>query len=204
MTPKQLRTYEFIKNFIKNEGIAPTVSEIAEGTATHSRSSIQRHLQALSDQGLIMITPGKRRNISLTEMAANDSASELSLPIMGKIAAGAPLEAITDDNNFNIANVLLGDDRYILQVYGDSMSGDYICDGDYAICEKANRVKDHDIAVVLIDNSEVTLKRLTYNLDGTVTLVPSNPHYSAMTYNAERIEVQGLFLHLLRVGQVHR
>lgn len=204
MTPKQQRTFEFIKGFIQDHGYAPTISEIIEGTATHSRSSIQRHLQALTEQGLIVLTPGKRRNIHLTELATDESANDCCLPIMGKIAAGAPLEAIADDNQFNIANVLLGEDRYILQVYGDSMSGDYICDGDYAICEKANRIHGNEIAVVLIDNAEVSLKRLAFNGDDTVTLLPSNPHYSAMTYQADRIQVQGVFLHLLRIGRTRR
>ena len=203
MTPKQQQTFEFIKSFIENQGYAPTISEIAEGIATHSRSSIQRHLQALNEEGLITVTPGKRRNIDLADMTMA-SANDFCLPIMGKIAAGTPLEAISDNQTFNIAKLLLGQDRYILQVYGDSMSGDYICDGDYAICEKANQIKDTQIAVVLIDNSEVSLKRLSYNDDGTVSLLPSNPHYSVMTYHAERVAIQGVFLHLLRIGHTVR
>jgi len=103
--------------------------------------------------------------------------------------------------SLNISDHLLKDNRFVLEVKGDSMQGDDICDGDYIICEPRSNINKDDIAVVLIDSVETTLKRIQYNQDRTVTLFASNPSYSPpMLYNNERVTIQGVYIGLLRLN----
>jgi repressor LexA len=121
--------------------------------------------------------------------------------LIGRIAAGQPLEAISTPEVVNITQLLLGADRYLLEVKGYSMIGDNICDGDLVVCQQCDVVAEGAIAVVLIDDESATLKRVHYDEPrGTITLIPSNPTLLPVEYKAERITIQGLYLGLLRLG----
>ena len=122
------------------------------------------------------------------------------LPLIGKIAAGQPIEAIETHESINLNTMFIGKNRYLLRVSGDSMIGDNICDGDYIICEQCDTARDGIIVVALIDQQEATLKRIFRNENGTVTLVPSNPELSPMVYPADRVTIQGSFIGLFRVA----
>lgn len=193
LTPKQLQTYEFVKAYIADHGYAPTEAEIAAGIGIRSRGVAHRYVKALYDAKLLEIEPNRRRNIKLTQD------SRYALPVIGRIAAGSPIQAIELQQQFDF-QAFLGPDRFILQVEGDSMLGDNIVDGDYIVCEKASVASRHDIVVALIDGQEATLKRVTPNTDGTVTLLPSNPKISPMTYRADQVMIQGRYLGLLRLS----
>jgi len=192
-TPKQIAAYEFIADYIKQHDHAPTVATIAAGLGLRSRGSTYRLLKELAQANWIRLHPGKRHNIELCKD------TKLGLPIVGKIAAGSPIEILADDQFLNIERDVLGDERFLLRVDGNSMLGDNICDGDYIICERKTNVLAGRIAVILIDNQETTLKRVRYNADGSVTLLPSNPEYLPQTFGKERVSVQGLYVGLLRL-----
>lgn len=195
LTRKQQQTYQFIRDYITREGMAPTEAEIALGIGIQSRGVVHRYVKALEAAGLIELIANKRRNIRL--IAEEEDSAEL--PIIGRIAAGLPIEAMQDYRSVNLASTLLGPNRFILEVKGDSMIGDNICDGDYIICESRSTANPSDIAVVLIAGEEASLKRVQKNSDGTVTLLPSNPHYSPMVYPAAEIQIQGIYIGLLRL-----
>lgn len=198
LTESQQNTYEYIKKYIHTEGIAPTTAEITLGLGLRSRSAVHRNLQAISDAGLIELLPNRKRNIRLLEVE-NDNL----LPLVGRIAAGKPIEAIENPEPIDVNQIIAGQERYILEVKGDSMIGDNICDGDYVICEHAKTVKPGQIAVCLINNEEATLKRVFVNkTEGTITLVPSNPNMKPMDYPANQIQIQGIYLGLLRLNQL--
>lgn len=199
LTAKQHQTYEYICLYIKDHGYAPTEAEIAAGIGITSRGVVHRYVCALADSGLIRIMPNRRRNIELVS-PQNDDDEGLTLPILGKIAAGHPLETIASDKVLNISSALLGPERFILEVKGDSMLGDNICDGDYIICERRSKTQKNDIVVALIDQQEATLKRIQVHEDDSVTLHPSNPHHQPQHYGAERVEIQGVYLGLLRLN----
>ena len=198
LTEAQHRTLNFIKAYMASEGFAPTIAEIAQGIGIKSRSTVHRHLQGIEQAGLIQIIPNKRRNIALVSERSL-SANDTSLSIVGKIAAGKPIEAVPDDQALDIAALFLGANRYLLEVEGDSMIGDNICDGDLVVCEHAETAPTGSIVVALVDHSEATLKRIVRNADQTVTLLPSNPALKPMTYAADRVIVQGIFIGLLRI-----
>jgi repressor LexA len=122
------------------------------------------------------------------------------LPLLGCIAAGEPIDALPFNEAVNIAKSVLGKDRYLLAVKGNSMIGDNICDGDLVVCQQCDTVPEGAIAVVLVDDDSATLKRVHYDLErGTITLIPSNPALLPIEYKAERITIQGLYIGLLRL-----
>ncbi len=200
LTEAQHRTLTFITTFIAETGYAPTIAEIAAGIGIKSRSTVHRHLQGIEQAGRIRIIPNKRRNIELVSLHAG-SVNDASLPIIGKIAAGSPIEAVVDNEEIDLAALFLGPKRYVLRVDGNSMIGDSICDGDFVVCEHADVARNGEIIVALIDQEEATLKRIYYNDDKTITLMPSNPSLKPMVYEGERVGVQGIYIGLLRMGR---
>ena len=192
VTEKQYQTFTFIKRYIQDNGYAPTTAEIAMGIGIQSRGVVHRYLQALQTLGMIRLVPGKRRNITIT--------GTNTLPLIGKIAAGMPIEAINNAEEIDILSMFIGDGRYALEVKGDSMIDEGIFDGDIVVCQKANTASPTDIVVALVDNENATLKRLKNNQDGTITLIPANESHQPQTYAAERVAIQGIYVGLLRVS----
>jgi len=198
MTFKQKQVYDFIVDYIKRNKISPTSSEIAQGIGIRSRGVIHRYVSALQAKGFLELIPNRRRNIRL--VTSNKSTYGMALPILGSIAAGAPLEAISEDQYFDFSQNIFSDNCFLLKVHGDSMIGDNICDGDLIICEKNSSVNNNDIVIALVDHSEVTLKRYRKNTNGTVTLIASNPEVRPLTLEADRVSIQGRYLGLVRLS----
>lgn len=197
VTRRQQDTLRVIKNYIEENEIAPTVSEIAEGLNISSKGVVHRNLKALEDANLIHLIPGCKRNIVLVDQPISGGGE---IPLLGKIAAGQPVEAINNPETVDL-NVLTGPDRYALRVCGSSMIEEGIFDGDLVICEHRNTARNGEIVVALIDNECVTLKRFQRNKDNTVTLIPANKDYLPMTYPANRVAIQGVFVGLVRFHQ---
>lgn len=197
LTLGQRRTYEFIKQFLDEHEYAPTAAEIAAGTGIKSRGVVHRYLKALAAAGKIHLTPKRHRNISLINEVVT---GWKSLPLMGSIAAGRPIEAIADADPVDISKVFLGDQRYALKVRGDSMVDEGIFDGDIVVCEQADQATNGQIVVAIIDNEEATLKRLEKRYDGKVVLHPANERLEPMIYDASRVTIQGIYVGLLRTN----
>jgi repressor LexA len=198
LTPKLQQTFHFIQDYVKKNSYAPTCSEIASGIGIKSRGVVHRYVSVLADEGLIRIVPGHRRNIELIGPEDIKSANDV-LPILGDIAAGQPISAIENQEMFSFSENLVRDNRFILNVKGDSMIGDNICDGDYVICERGNVASKGKIVVVLVENQDASLKRIKTNDNGTVALIPSNPDMKAIIYPADQVAVQGIYVGLIRM-----
>ncbi len=127
-----------------------------------------------------------------------DNGGEFLIPLLGRIAAGQPIEAIEDANYLDLAAFFIGPDRYALRVSGESMIDVGILDGDTVILRKQNTAKTGDIVVALIDEQEATLKRLGNTRDGTVELIPENESMATMRYSAARVSFQGVLVGQLR------
>ncbi len=194
LSPRQQQAYRFIQKYTLRHGHAPLLSEIAAGLGIRSKGVVHRYLQALAREGLIELQPGRHRGIQLL----TTDLSELRLPLLGRIAAGLPIEAIPDLDEINLADFFTGPDRFVLRVDGDSMIEAGILSGDMVIVEKRDWAKDHEIVVALIDNEEATLKRLRNNHDGSVTLIPANSAMPPMVYSAERVRIQGVVVGQMR------
>ena len=190
LSDRQRQIYQFLREHIRRHGVAPKLREIGEHVGINSRGTVHRHIKALEQAGLIRIDPDRVRGIELTEEGESDS----GLPLLGKIAAGCPIEAIAGQERIDLGGFFMGDGRYVLRVQGDSMMDDGILDGDMVVVKAAETANDGEIVVALVDQQEATLKRIYRNNDGTVTLQPANSTMSPMRYQGERVAIQGVIV----------
>lgn len=199
MTPRMKQTLDFIKSYFEEQGYAPTVAEIAKALGLKSTGVTHRYIKSLVEIGAITLLPGKKRNIMLNEKpTVNDE--QFTLPLLGKIAAGQPIEAIPGIETIDLARTLLGDDRYVLKISGDSMIEEGIFDGDLVVCVHTNHAQNGDIVVALVDNESATLKRYFRPNQNTIVLQPANANHAAMEFEAQRINIQGIMIGLLRIA----
>ena len=193
-SPRQQQALHFIQGYSLRHGRAPLLTEIAAALGIRSKGVVHRYLQALAREGLVERVPGRHRGIRLPA----EGLSGMRLPVLGRIAAGLPIQAIPDLDEINLADFFTGPDRFILRVDGDSMIEAGILHGDMVIVEQRDTARDGDIVVALIDGDEATLKRLRRNGDGSVTLIPANAALPPMIYSAARVRVQGVVVGQMR------
>ncbi|MCF6282914.1 MAG: transcriptional repressor LexA [Candidatus Polarisedimenticolaceae bacterium] len=194
LTPSQHKTLNFIQQFIAHHTHAPSLTEIAEGIGIQSKGVAHRYVKALAEEGLLFLHPGRKRGIELVNPASD---KRLTIPLLGKIAAGHPIEAISGQDMLDLST-LYGPNRYALRVTGDSMIDGGIMDGDTVIIEPREMANDGEIVVALIDGEDVTLKRLKYRQDGNLALIAENSTMPPMIYAAERVKIQGIVVGQLR------
>lgn len=199
---KERYVLEFLAQFQKQYGYSPTLAEIATATGHKSVSTVHSFIKSLVDKGYIQKVDGNTRVLKIIDekvkhslMGSNPS---ITLPIMGYIAAGKPLEPHSDpDATFQVsANMISGKKTaYILQVKGSSMIEDGIFDGDYVVIEKTEEVVNGDIVVALVDNNLATLKRF-YKENGKVALKPANSQMDPIYPNS--LIIQGKAVGIIR------
>ena len=197
LTERQQATYQFIHDYHLRRGCAPKLTEIADGIGIRSKGVVHRYLKAIAEEGLIELLPGQHRGIRMTGYPESPAMGS-TLPLVGKIAAGQPIEAIPDHNMFDLSAFFLGPNRFVLKIQGDSMIDAGILEGDMVVVEQRDSIKNGDIVVALIDKDEATLKYLQKNKDGTVTLLPANQTMQPMNYSADRIQIQGVVVGQMR------
>ncbi len=196
MTRGQQKVYTFIKHYIEQHHYAPSLAEIAKGIGIgeRSKSLISRYVHALADANLIELAAGQYRQIRL-------KVEKALIPLVGCIAAGQPIEAISTLDQVDVISMLQEKAQcspYALRVKGDSMIEAGIFDGDIVVCEPRSHAYNGEIVVALIEEQEATLKRIQYTENNTITLLPANAALSPMVYPASQVRVQGVYLGLLR------
>ena len=196
---RQKQILGFIKQYIQSNGTAPTLKQIAESIGVSSLATVHEHLQALEAKGLITRKAGKMRSIDLAQSNINLGQPEgFDAPILGFIAAGAPIEPYTDPNaTMNIpAAFVSGKKRtYVLQVRGESMIEDGIMDGDHVIIEQAEAANNGEIVVALLDNGMATLKRF-FRETTRIRLEPANAKMQPIF--VKNVRIQGKVVGLVR------
>jgi repressor LexA len=192
LSPRLQDTYRFVSGYILRHGRAPLLREIAKALRITSRGVVHRYLRVLEEEQLIKLVPG-HRGIQLA-----DHVPAGTLPLLGRIAAGQPIEAIPDHDEVNLLDFFMGPNRFVLKVQGSSMIDAGILDGDMVVVEKRSRADNGEIVIALIDHEEATLKRIRHNKDGTLTLIPANPNLKPLDYAAERIIIQGVVVGQMR------
>ena len=206
LTFQQDKLLKFIIDYQKKNNVTPSFDEMKDGLDLKSKSGIHRIVSALEERGYIKKLNNRARAIEIiknvnlidTENGKNKN-SIISIPILGKIAAGLPIEAISDNTNYiELPETLLKKGEYfILNVEGDSMIEAGIFDGDQVVIRKANNANNGEIVVALIDNNEATLKRI-FKRGQQVALQPENSNYKTVIYGPDRIQIQGVLKHLIR------
>ena len=203
LTHQQEKLLQFINNFQIKSNVTPSFDEMKDGLGLRSKSGIHRILSALEERGYIKKLNNRARAIEVLKFPNNKTKysnnNSITIPILGKIAAGHPIEAITDNTNYiDIPQSLLGKGEYfLLEVEGDSMINAGIFDGDQVIIEKRNDAKNGEIVVALIDNNEATLKRI-YKRGQQLALQPENPAFKTVIYGPDRVQIQGILKQLFR------
>jgi repressor LexA len=197
LTDRQLATLDFIRQYIARHGRSPKLVEVADGIGIQSRGVAHRYVQALVDAGLLEHHAGRHRGLRIVEDEV-PPASPLELPLAGRIAAGLPIEAIEGHDRINLADFLLGEGRFVLRVKGDSMMDAGILDGDLVVIQSQPTARNGEIAVVILDREEATLKYFFRERDGSIRLDPANSSLSPMRYSAERVEIRGIVVAQLR------
>lgn len=196
LTPRQREIYDYL--VAHSEEPPPTLDALAQALGMQSRGSLHRHIQALVDSGLVEPMNGKKRGIRLRESADEPKSSTDELPLLGRIAAGAPIEALPQPEGFEVPPQLHRDKpAYVLQVVGDSMMEDGILDGDWVVVEERDNAENGELVVALIDGEETTLKRIE-QLPGEVVLHPANAAHSPQHYHPEQVRVQGVVVSQMR------
>ncbi len=195
LTKRQREIFDFICDFVDENRYSPSLEEIGEHFGLTSVATVHKHVQNLVEKGLLRKTWNRSRSIEIVE-AAPESACEI--PLLGTVAAGMPIEAVSTPDSISVPQDLVGSrECFALGVRGDSMIDDHIVDGDVVVLESRKTPSDGETVVALIDREEATLKRF-YADGGKVRLVPANAALDPLEYPAERVEVQGVVIGLLR------
>lgn len=195
---RQAQILDFIKQHIQSKGSAPTLREIADAIGVSSLATVHEHLQALVTKGLIKRKGGKVRSIEVKDVELNFNPQGISVPILGFIAAGAPIEPYTDPNaTMSIPPNFYSQKKrvYVLQVRGESMIEEQIRDGDYVVVEQEETANNGDIVVALLDNGMATLKRF-FREATRVRLEPANAKMSPIF--VKNVRIQGKVVGLVR------
>src|SRR5439155_8595223 len=178
ITRRQRQVYDYISDFVQRNGYSPSFEEIGEGMGLSSLATVHKHISNLEKKGLLTRDYNRSRSIDLVPpkgklkqaMAVNTT---MVLPLVGRIAAGQPIEAVQSNETISLADFVRSKEVFVLEVRGDSMQDEAILDGDYVLVEKARTAHNGDIAVALVDSSDATLKRV-YEEGDNIRLQPSN------------------------------
>ena len=202
LTKKQSKLYNFLKDKIKKTNVSPSFEEMKIAMGLKSKSGIQRLINGLIERGFIEKKDNKKRAINIVNNSVLKKNNDLviNLPLLGSVAAGNPIEAIENsDENIQIPLHLISANKknYVLKVEGDSMVNKGIVDGDKAIIEYCNDAENGDIVVALINDNEVTLKKLKKDKD-KIYLIPANDNYKIQSFNSDEIKIQGKLKGIIR------
>ena len=219
LTNKQHDLLHFIDNQLKSMGVSPSFDEMKNALGLKSKSGIHRLIKGLEERGFIRRLPRRARALEVIKLPStlnlskkqkrafkpnvidgglvlnsltNENKQLSQIPFYGKIAAGLPLEAVRDENNtINIPTSMLGRGKYYaLEVQGDSMINAGIYDGDTAVIERNKTADNGKIVVALVDDQEVTLKRLRCRGE-SIALEPENEQHETQIYGPGRVQIQG-------------
>src|SRR6478672_6660209 len=200
-TQRQKEILDYITRFLERHGYVPSYAQIARQFGVKSRATSAKHIAALERRGLL-VREHEDGSFALNVKVEDKSSDSLcEVKLLGRVAAGAPLEVVDYEERIPVPRFLLGrvrpDRVYALRVKGDSMIDEHICDGDIALIENRTEARDGEIVVALIDQARATLKRL-FRFGEEVELRPANSQLDPLRVHASRVEIQGIFRGLMR------
>ena len=218
LTRKQLELLEFIQKRMMKDGVPPSFDEMKDALDLRSKSGIHRLITALEERGFIRRLAHRARAIEIVKLpealekklgapvgseggfAPQEAVHAMELPVMGRIAAGVPIEAISEvSHHVAVPGSMLGGrgEHYALEVKGDSMIEAGINDGDIVVIREQGSAENGDIVVALVEGHEATLKRF-YRRNGMIALEAANPAYETRLLRDDQVRVQGRLVGLIR------
>jgi repressor LexA len=208
LTKRQKEFLEFLATFLEKRGYSPSYEEIAEGLNLASLATVHKHITSLESKSYLKRGFNQSRSLEISPRYYEEQRQHrqmmpqaplsMEMPLLGRIAAGAPVEAIQGQETLNFADFTGDPNTYALQVRGESMIEDHICDGDYVLVERATEARDGDIVVALVDGMETTLKRFYLDAGDRVRLQPANSSMRPIYVPKDSVAIQGKVLAVLR------
>jgi repressor LexA len=199
LTRRQRQVYDFIAEFVARNGYSPSFEEIGDALGLSSLATVHKHISNLEQKGILKRDYNRSRSIDLLPLRsrAKSASAELELPLVGRIAAGKPIEQLETPATISLADFTRSRDVFVLQVTGESMQDEHIVDGDYVLVEKTSTARDGEIVVALVGSAETTLKRI-FREGKQVRLQPSNAAMQPIMVSASQVQVQGRVIGVLR------
>jgi repressor LexA len=211
LTKRQRQVYDYIAEFVQRQGYSPSFEEIGTGLGLSSLATVHKHISNLERKGLLRRDYNRSRSLDIlaprgrmkTAMQAAAAAAGMaqagsaSLPLVGRIAAGQPVETLENPESISLADITGSRDVFVLEVRGDSMQDEHIVSGDYVLVEKMKTARNGEIVVALVDNNETTLKRF-YKEGDKILLQPANSKMQPIVLPAASVQVQGRVIGILR------
>ncbi len=196
LTRRQREVYDFIRSFVADRGYSPSLEEIGAHFNLSSVATVHKHVQHLVDKRYLRKAWNRSRSVEPMEEPTRGT---VTLPLLGIVAAGAPIEAIEVAESFDVPQDLVTNrgESYVLRVRGESMIEEQIRDGDYVVVESRSQARDGETVVALIRGTEATLKKF-YLRGDRVCLKPANSTMEPIDVPAEDVEIQGVVKGLVR------
>ena len=220
LTRRQKQVLDFLRTFINRKGYSPSFEEIGEAIGVSSLATVHKHMETLERKGFIKRGYNRSRSVDVVAVpdrtpfrktaarvragigGARDPqplpASQTDLPLLGYIAAGRPVEAVSEPESISLADVVGSKDVYVLRVKGNSMIDDHILDGDYVLVEGRETADNGEIVVALTDGTDATLKRFFRESGGRIRLQPANAQMEPMMFSERDVKIQGRVIGILR------
>jgi repressor LexA len=197
LTRRQREILDFITGFIEDKGYSPTLQEIGRAFRLSSVATVHKHVTNLVEKGYVR--RGWNQNRSLEPVGpVSPGGDALELPLLGRVAAGSPIEAVEEPETIAVPSFLTGrGPSFVLKVRGDSMIEEAIRDGDYVVVEQREQARDGETVVALLRGEEVTLKKI-FHEGPSVRLQPANPALEPLTVDAGEVQVRGVVVGVLR------
>jgi repressor LexA len=197
LTRRQKEILDFLERHIEKRGYAPTIEEIGEHFGLSSLATVHKHLTNLQEKGVIKRAWNRSRALELVPSEVKVQAIEL--PLLGRVAAGTPIEAVSSAETIFVPEDMIGrKETYVLQVKGDSMIDEQIRDGDYVIVESRKNARDGEMVIALLEDEKATLKKLYREAGGQIRLQPANPKMKPIYVDGRDLRVQGVVIGVLR------
>ena len=196
LTRRQREILDYLKEFIDEHGYAPSLDEIGGRFGLSSLATVHKHLMNLQEKGFIRRAWNRSRSVELVQTRTGGRA--VDLPLLGHVAAGEPIEAVTSAETVTVPEDLVGSrETYALRVRGSSMIDEQIRDGDLVIVENRRAARNGEMVVALLDGSDVTLKKF-YREKGHVRLQPANDALAPIVAKPDAVQVQGVVIGVVR------
>ncbi|MDR3700655.1 MAG: transcriptional repressor LexA [Candidatus Sulfopaludibacter sp.] len=202
LTKRQKQVLDFIARFVDENGYCPSYEEIARGLELASLATVHKHISVLEHKNYLKRGFNQSRSLELAPKYLQEQrrvrAAPTEIPLMGRIAAGAPVEAVEQRESLSFADFTGSGDTFALEVYGDSMIDDHICSGDMILLERITQARDGEIVVALVSGNDATLKRFYREGGDMVRLQPANSALKPILVPAKDVQIQGRLLAVLR------
>jgi len=204
LTKRQKDVLDFIADFIEEHGYSPSYEELAHGLNLASLATVHKHIQALESRNYLRRLFNQSRSLEVAPKYVQErrrtkqAGRPMEIALAGRIAAGAPVEAIEGQDTLQFTDFTGKGDTFALQVSGESMIDDHICSGDYVLVERTQTAHDGEIVVALVGGTEATLKRIYHEPGGHIRLQPANAHMKPIHVAASEVQIQGRVLAVLR------